>query len=107
MAKSVLPVRSDRRIAGSADKETTFRKVWYTTAGVGRLWPEKDYIFRLNVLEGKGAMVRNCKRDWIPPAGGYFTYSHIGYRQEYLDYIECHSIMLLCTMLLHLSKYLL
>ena len=69
MAKSVLSVRSDRRIAGSADKETTFRRIWYTTAGAGRLWPEKDYIVRLNVLEGKGAMVRNCKEtEFRPPA---------------------------------------
>ena len=42
MAKSVLSVRSDRRIAGSADKETTFRRVWYATAGAGRLWPESN-----------------------------------------------------------------
>ena len=40
MVKSVLSVRSDRRIADSDDKETTFRRIWYTTAEAGRLWPE-------------------------------------------------------------------
>lgn len=42
MVKSVLSVRSDRRIADSDDKETTFRGIWYATTGAGRLWPESN-----------------------------------------------------------------